>query len=192
MSTRWWRRSGAGEFGSWHHPLVTPTNPSLPSRPASAGSTPEAAPAGPTHPCARCGAPVAEGIGLCERCNPLGLRDSAASQVHGTVFAVVAIAIVLLLVVARLSIAGSGPFPASLSAVTPTADGLTVTLTVGNEGTDAGQTTCRLVDQADRGVSRSAFVLSPRIEAGQTVTFTTEVTEFGPGPRVLAVTCRTP
>ena len=135
---------------------------------------------------------MAEGIGLCERCNPLGLRDSAASQVHGTVFAVVAIAIVLLLVVARLSIAGSGPFPASLSAVTPTADGLTVTLTVGNEGTDAGQTTCRLVDQADRGVSRSAFVLSPRIEAGQTVTFTTEVTEFGPGPRELAVTCRTP
>ena len=145
------------------------------------GSSPEAAPAGPTHPCARCGAPVAEGIGLCERCNPLGLRDSAASQVHGTVFAVVAIAIVLLLVVARLSIAGSGPFPASLSAVTPTGDGLAVTLTVGNEGTDAGQTTCRLVDQADRGVSRSAFVLSPRIEAGQTVTFTTEVTEFGPG-----------
>jgi len=192
MSTRWWRRSRAGEFGSWHHPLVTPTNPSLPGRSASAAATSEAAPAGPTHPCARCGAPVAEGIGLCERCNPLGLRDSAASQVHGTVFAVVAIAIVLLLVVARLSIAGSGPFPASLSAVTPTADGLTVTLTVGNEGTDAGQTTCRLVDQADRGVSRSAFVLSPRIEAGQTVTFTTEVTEFGPGPRELAVTCRTP
>ena len=56
----------------------------------------------------------AQGVGLCERCNPLGLRDSAASQVHGTVFGVVAIAIVLLLVAARLSIAGSGPFPASL------------------------------------------------------------------------------
>jgi hypothetical protein len=135
---------------------------------------------------------VAEGIGLCERCNPLGLRDSAASQVHGTVFGVVAIAIVLLLVFARLSISGSGPFPASLSPATPTADGLTVTVTVTNDGTDAGQTTCRIVDVADRGVSRSAFVLSPRIEAGQTVSFPAVVTEFGPEPRELAVTCRTP
>jgi hypothetical protein len=112
--------------------------------------------------------------------------------VHGTVFAVVAIAIVLLLVAARLSIAGSGPFPASLSAVTPTADGLAVTVTVTNDGTDAGQTTCRITDAADRGLSRSAFVLSPRIEAGQTVSFPTVVTEFGAEPRDLLVTCRTP
>jgi hypothetical protein len=145
-----------------------------------------------THPCARCGAPVGEGVGLCERCNPLGLRDSAASQVHGTVFAVVAIAIVLMLVFARLSIAGSGPFPATLTAITPTASGLAVTVTVSNDGTDGGQTTCRLTDAADRGLSRSAFVLSPRIEAGRTVTFETVVTEFGSAPRELAVTCRTP
>ena len=165
---------------------MTPTNPSLSAAPAPAPT------AGHTHPCARCGAPVAEGIGLCERCNPLGLRDSAASQVHGTVFGVVAIAIVLLLVAARLSIAGSGPYPASLSAVTPTTGGLAVTVTVTNDGTDAGQTTCRIVDVADRGVSRSAFVLSPRIEAGQTLSFPAVVTEFGSEPRELAVTCRTP
>jgi hypothetical protein len=120
------------------------------------------------------------------------LRDSAASQVHGTVFGVVVIAIVLMLVAARLSIAGSGPYPASVGAVAQTAAGLSVTLTVTNQGTEAGQTTCRLVDVADRGVSRSAFVLSPRIDAGQTVSFAAEVTEFGPGPRELAVTCRTP
>jgi hypothetical protein len=112
--------------------------------------------------------------------------------VHGTVFAVVTLAIVLLLVVARLSIAGSGPYPASVSAIAPTADGLAVTITVSNEGTDAGQTTCRIVDVADRGVSRSAFALSPRIGPGETVSFETVVTEFGPGPRELAVTCRTP
>ena len=181
--------------GSWHHPRVTPSNPSISGPSASPVASPAGAPAPTaehTHPCARCGAPVADGIGLCERCNPLGLRDSASSQVHGTVFGVVAIAIVLLLVFARLSIAGSGPFPASLSPATPTADGLAVTVTVTNDGTDAGQTTCRIVDVADRGVSRSAFVLSPRIEAGQTVSFSTVVTEFGPGPRELAVTCRTP
>lgn len=171
---------------------MTPTNPSLSgSSTAPAAPTP-AVPAEPTHPCARCGAPVGPGIGLCERCNPLGLRDSAASQVHGTVFGVVALAIVLMLVFARLSIAGSGPYPATLSAATPTADGLAVTLTVTNEGADSGQTTCRIVDTADGGAGVSAFVLSPRIAAGQTVTFPAVVTEFGPGPRELAVACRTP
>ena len=131
-------------------------------------------------------------MGLCERCNPLGLRDSAASQVHGTVIAVVALAIVLLLVVARLSIAGSGPYPASVSAIAQTADGLAVTITVSNEGTDAGQTTCRIDDVAGGGVSESAFVLSPRIGPGQTISFPAVVTEFGSEPRQLAVTCRTP
>jgi hypothetical protein len=160
-----------------------------PSSPAAAAPR---TPADHTHPCARCGAPVALDVGLCERCNPLGLRDSAASQVHGTVFGVVAIAIILLLVAARLSIAGSGPYPATVDAVTPTAEGLSVTLTVSNQGTDEGRTTCRLVDVADRGLSRSAFVLSPRIAAGGTVSFAADVTEFGPGPRELAVTCRTP
>jgi len=173
--------------GSWHHPPVTSSNPSVPGTPAG-----QATPAAPTHPCARCGAPVGPGIGLCENCNPLGLRDSAASQVHGTVFVTVAIAIVLLLVLARLSISGSGPFPATVSAATPTGDGLAVTVTVTNEGSAAGQTTCRLVDVADRGLSRSAFVLSPRIEPGQTLGFPAVVTEFGPGARELAVTCRTP
>ncbi len=146
----------------------------------------------PTHPCARCGAPVGPGIGLCERCNPLGLGDSASSQVHGTVFGVVAIAIVVGLVLARLSLSGSGPFPATVSEISPTADGLAVTLTVTNEGSQTGQTTCRVVDAADRGVSNSAFVLSPRIDAGQTLSFSAVMTELGTEPRELAVTCRTP
>ncbi len=175
---------------------ATPAGPANPVGPATpvgpANPVGPATPAAPTHPCARCGAPVGPGVGLCERCNPLGLRDSAASQVHGTVFVTVAIAIVLLIVFARLTLAGSGPFPASISGVTPTDNGLAVTLTVTNEGASAGQTTCRIVDVADRGVSRSAFVLSPRIEAGQTLGFPAVVTEFGPDARELAVTCRTP
>jgi hypothetical protein len=112
--------------------------------------------------------------------------------VHGTVFGIVALAIVLLLVLARLSIAGSGPFPATISSVTSTADGLVLTLTVTNEGKDGGQTTCRIVDAVDGGISGNAQVLTPRIEAGQTLSFPAVVTEFGPGPRELAVTCRTP
>ena len=185
MSTPSSRPLAAGDRRSWHHPRVTPTNPASPVAPTPAPI------AEPTHPCARCGAPVGPGIGLCERCNPLGLRDSASSQVHGTIFGVVALTIVLFLVVARLSIAGSGPYPASLSAVTPTGDGLSLTLTVTNQGKQTGQTTCRIVD-ADGGISGSAFVLSPRIGAGQTVSFPAVVTEFGPGPRQLSVSCRTP
>ncbi|MBA2300434.1 MAG: hypothetical protein H0W22_06640 [Chloroflexi bacterium] len=111
---------------------------------------------------------------------------------HGTVFGVVAIAIVVGLVLARLSLSGSGPFPATVSEISPTADGLAVTLTVTNEGSQTGQTTCRVVDAADRGVSNSAFVLSPRIDAGQALSFSAVITELGTEPRELAVTCRTP
>ncbi len=107
-------------------------------------------------------------------------------------FGVVALTIVLLLVLARLSIAGSGPFPATVSGVTPTTDGLALTLTVTNQGKQTGQTTCRIVDESDGGISGSAFVLSPRIGAGQTISFPAVVTEFGPGPRQLSVSCRTP
>ena len=39
----------------------------------------------PTHGCVRCGAPVPIADGMCERCNPLGLKQPAASQAHGTV-----------------------------------------------------------------------------------------------------------
>ena len=61
---------------SWHHqPRDSPAN-------RDAAASPDAQPE-LTHACVRCGAPVAIDVGLCERCNPLGLRDSSASQVHG-------------------------------------------------------------------------------------------------------------
>jgi hypothetical protein len=129
---------------------------------------------------------------LCELCNPLGLRDVAASQVHGTVFIAVIIGFVLLAVAARLAVVGQGPFPATLDGVAPAAAGLQVTVTVTNEGGGEGQTTCRLSDPADRGAIHSAFVLSPRIGAGETTTFSAVVTEFGSSPRELAIECRAP
>ena len=151
----------------------------------------------PTHPCARCGAPVGPGIGLCERCNPLGLRDSSASQAHGTAFIGVATAVIGLAIVARLAFAGVGPFPATVDAVVPAtansgAMGLEVTMTVTNEGDATGQTTCRLIDPTDRGISTSALVLSPRIDSGDSATFSATVTEFGSVPLPLQVECRTP
>src|SRR4029079_5087438 len=74
--------------------------PILPVAPA----TPETP--GLRHPCARCGAPVPLDVGLCERCNPLGLKDSASSQVHGTVFLAVAIAVLVLALAAHFAVTG--------------------------------------------------------------------------------------
>ena len=48
--------------------------PAPPPRPASPTPAPAAGRRSPLD------------VGLCERCNPLGLRDAASSQVHGTVF----------------------------------------------------------------------------------------------------------
>ena len=149
-------------------------------------------PAPMTHGCVRCGAPVPLDVGLCERCNPLGLKDSSASQVHGTVFIAVLVAVIGLALVARLTLAGVGPFGGTVVGAVPDGTGLAVTLTVTNQGTAAGQTTCRLTDPADRNGGGSAFVLSPRIDPGATVTFTKTVTELGNTVRDLTVECSAP
>src|SRR6476660_4674384 len=86
------------------------TQPASPATgPASAAGAAQPA---MTHPCARCGAPVPLDVGLCERCNPLGLKDAASSQVHGTVFVAVGLAVVGLAAAALLLVSGIGPFPA--------------------------------------------------------------------------------
>jgi hypothetical protein len=144
----------------------------------------------PTHPCARCGAAVGPGIGLCEDCNPLGLRDSASSQVHGSVFIAVAVAVIGLAVFARMSVAGVGPFVGSVDAVDAVGEGLAVTLTVRNDGAAAGQTTCQV--SADDTSGRSAVVLTPRLEARETRTFQSTITELGTTVQPLVVACRTP
>jgi ribosomal protein L40E len=145
----------------------------------------------PTHACVRCGAPVAIDVGLCERCNPLGLRDSSSSQVHGIAIGGVILFVVILAVVGRFALSGIGPFEASVSAV-PDGDALAVTLTVTNQGTSSGQTTCHVSDPADRSGNIGGFVLSPRIDPGQTITFTQRLTEFGSVARPLEVRCSAP
>jgi hypothetical protein len=145
-----------------------------------------------THACVRCGAPVALDVGLCERCNPLGLRDASSSQVHGIAIGGVALFIVILAVVGRVALSGIGPFEAAVTNAVPAGDALTVTLTVTNKGTSSGQTTCHVTDPTDRTGSTGGFVLSPRIDAGKTVTFTQRVTELGGTLRPLAVECSSP
>ena len=155
-------------------------------------SLPSPAPVAPTHPCVRCGRPTAIDRGLCEECNPLGLRDASSSQVHGTAFLGVLLAVVVLAVIGRLALSGVGPFTAEVGGVEPADEGLAVTLEVTNGGTSAGQTTCRVTDASPRSSGAAAIVQSPRIEPGETRSFTRELTEFGPEARELAVECHSP
>lgn len=145
-----------------------------------------------THPCVRCGAPVPIDVGLCERCNPLGLKDSSASQVHGIAIAGVAAAVIILAIVARLAVSGVGPFSASVVSAATDNGGLAITLQVTNTGTGGGQTTCRVQDPADRNGGRGGLILSPQIPPGQTVSFTKHVDELGSTVRPLTVECSKP
>jgi hypothetical protein len=154
-------------------------------------SSSPATPTGLTHACARCGAPVPLDVGLCERCNPLGLRDAASSQVHGTVFLAVALAVIGLAIVGLLAVSGIGPFPAEVAGFRPDGDAVRVTLTVTNEGTKMGSTTCRVSDPTVTG-GQAGFVQSPRIQPGATLTFDATVVGIGSAPHKLSVECSAP
>jgi hypothetical protein len=145
-----------------------------------------------THACARCGAQVALDVGLCERCNPLGLRDSASSQVHGTVLLAVVLAIVGLALAAKFAVAGIGPFSAAVAGMTDAENGLVVQLQVTNNGSSAGTTTCRVSDPAMAGAGKVAFVLSPRISPKSTVTFEATLANISGPARPLDVDCSSP
>ena len=131
-------------------------------------------------------------VGLCERCNPLGLSDPAASQAHGTVFLAIVLGVLLLAVAGRVALSGIGPFQAQVTGVQAAPAGLSVTIDVHNAGTKAGPTTCRIIDPANRGVGPAAIVQSPPVEPGQTRSFTATIRQFGTSPRPLAVACEAP
>jgi hypothetical protein len=135
---------------------------------------------------------VAVDVGLCDTCNPLGLRDVSSTQVHGIALTGVVLAVVALALIGRLLLAGVGPFTAAVAGVAADGDALSVTLTVTNEGDSAGQTTCRLTDPLDRSGIGAGFILSPRIDPGSTETFTKRVMGLGSTVRELAVECSAP
>jgi hypothetical protein len=129
---------------------------------------------------------------MCERCNPLGLKQPSASQAHGTALVGVAVAIVALAVIARLAVSGMGPFNGGVAAVEPDPGGLKVTITVTNQGSAAGSTTCRIEDPAIRGIGpEAAYVTSPTIQPGETVTFSAVVASLGTTVKPLTVDCDT-
>ena len=144
----------------------------------------------PTHGCVRCGAPVPLDIALCERCNPLGLPQPASSQAHGTILVAIGISVVGLALLGKFALSGIGPFPASVVGVVSAPPGLAITVTVTNKGSSAGATTCRVFDPATGGTGLDvAYLLSPQIPAGSTVSFSKETAALGSEVRTLAVEC---
>jgi hypothetical protein len=129
-------------------------------------------------------------VAMCERCNPLGLKDPAASQVHGTVILVVTLAIIGLALLAGFALQGIGPFDGRIVAAVPDPPGISVTLAVTNTGTRAGSTTCRIWDRELGLGPETAFLQTPRIEPGATTTFHRRLTELGGEVTELAVECR--
>jgi len=144
----------------------------------------------PMHGCVRCGARIAIHEAMCEACNPLGLKAPAASQAHGTVFAGIGLAVVIMAVVARALIADIGPFSSSVARVAADPAGLLVTVSITNTGTNPGTTTCRIDDPSRGGIGPDAlFVESPKVGGGQTITFDVVVPTFGSVPRELIADC---
>jgi len=148
----------------------------------------------PTHPCIRCGREgVPADAGLCELCNPLELSQPAATQMHGIAAMGILLFIVVLFVAGRAVIAGAGPFTGEVTGVgpAPAVDGLAVTLSVTNQGTNAGAITCWIQETPRRIGSPGQSVQSPLVQPGQSVTFTAVVTKLGSSPLPLDADCST-
>jgi hypothetical protein len=132
-------------------------------------------------------------VALCDECNPLGLKQPAATQVHAIAAGGILLFVLFLAVLGRAALKGVGPFTGEVRNVAAaTAGGLQVTVAVTNEGSNASATTCRVIG-ADREVGGPGQVLqTPNVPAGQTIEFTTVIALFGDQPVDLAVDCQSP
>jgi hypothetical protein len=144
----------------------------------------------PTHGCVRCGAQIPIEDAMCERCNPLGLRQPASTQAHGIAILAMSAAVIVLAVLARVATVGIGPFRSEVTGVTPTDGGLRVAISITNDGSTPSSTSCRIAGANEIGIGpEAAFVQSPSVGAGQTLSFETTVTTLGTEARQLAISC---
>ena len=147
----------------------------------------------PTHRCIRCGREgVPADAGLCELCNPLELSQPSATQMHGIAAVGIIAFILVMAVVGRAALAGTGPFSGQLRDITPAADGLAVTIAVSNEGEKAAATTCSVTEQSASAGGARQVIQTPLIQPGETIELTTVVTRFGTAIVGLAVDCSSP
>ncbi len=163
--------------------------PSLPS--ASATASTAARPTDLPGRCYRCGRPTrSPEFGLCDSCNPTGIAGPTATQVHGLILAAVGGALIVMAVAAKLLVAGTGPFPATVIGQAAYPDRtLEVVMRVTNGGTEPARPTCTVIrGPQDTGVE----FLAERIDGGASAVITTRVAALPPGsPEGLAeVSCR--
>ena len=144
----------------------------------------------PTHPCIRCGREgVPADAGLCEFCNPLELSQPSATQMHGIAAIGILGFILVLALLARVAMVDTGPFAGQVAGVEPAPGGLSVTLSVANEGANSTATTCRISRPAPNRGLDIEVVQTPRIPGGETIAFSRVVTRFGTEPLPLVVEC---
>jgi hypothetical protein len=161
--------------------------------PTAAPAAPRLEAPEPTHPCIRCGRPgVAAENALCETCNPLELAQPSATQVHGIAALGILVFVAILAVAARWSLAGTGPFAASVTGVAVASGGLSITLTVENQGTKTAATTCRVIDHGHPTGGLGELVPTPQIAGHSSATFSFLATKLGAEPIPLDADCQSP
>lgn len=147
----------------------------------------------PTHPCIRCGRPgVPAQDALCELCNPLELAQPSATQVHGIAALGILAFVVILAVLGRAALSGTGPFVGSVVGATPVDGGLTVSVRVENHGTKAAATTCRIVQAGNPIGGPGELVQTPLIQAKSSVDFEATVANLGTIAIPLDADCQSP
>lgn len=145
-----------------------------------------------THACVRCGRPVALELALCEECNPLGLKQPAATQVHALAAGGIVLFVLFLAVIGRSAIGGIGPFNGEIRSLVPAPGGLEVTLAVTNAGTKSSSTTCRIVEASHPAGGPGQLLQTPNVPGGSTIEFSAPISLFGDRPVDLAVDCQSP
>lgn len=147
----------------------------------------------PTHPCIRCGRPgVAAENALCELCNPLELAQPSATQLHGIAALGILVFVVILAVLGRAALSGTGPFVGNVVSAAAVQGGLSVTLVVQNKGSKAAATTCRIVQAGNPVGGPGELVQTPQIAAASSAQFSAIVTKLGLAPISLDADCQSP
>jgi len=142
--------------------------------------------------CIKCGRPVGPDESVCEVCNRAGMSTPATTQMHATIVVAVGVGLALMAIWAGLSQRGGGPYLGSvLDMRLDPPDGVMVSASVENQGTNPGRARCDIEAQDAAGsVLRSVTALSPEVAPGASVTFEGRLPGLTDLPRRVTLDCR--
>jgi predicted nucleic acid-binding Zn ribbon protein len=144
----------------------------------------------PRH-CIKCGREIGPDETICEFCNRAGMATPSATQYHGTIAVAIVAAVAVLAFAAGLSLRGIGPWSADVLEVrASSAQGVTVTVGVTNEGTRAGSAKCQIeaFDAAGSRIRAVSFT-SQRIPGGAQATAEERLPGVQEEPASVTVDC---